>query len=160
MLKRQENEERSIIKNRYNNQIDANFQKSENEEEEEEVEDYNDEFEDDEINRDKEDYNYEEEREIRDINDRMMCPSKNYDEYEIFKLTIQKIRDTQAVLFNNWINSLSIKEKEIFLKIINTQRVEINSFHQKTNLDNFTNLTMNTKCKVPRTIVKIKRNNI
>ena len=53
LLKRQENEERSIIKNRYNNQIDANFQKSENEEEEEEVEDYNDEFEDDEINRDK-----------------------------------------------------------------------------------------------------------
>ena len=143
------------MKNAYNNQLDTKLCEDENED----YEDYDEEFVENNKNYEREDYCYEESREIRDIYDRMMCPSKNYDEYEIFKLTMVKLKANFEDLFNIWWNNLTIKEKEIFEKITRVKRIEINSYIHQNNIDDDKKLSILSKEKVPRTIVKIKRNN-
>ena len=145
------------MKKTYNNLVDSNF--NESDEEDEEEEDYNEDFEENKIQRELDENYYQEAREIRDLYDRLLCPSKSFDEYEIFKMTVQKSRESNIRVFELWYSSLSIKEKELLTKIVKIKRVEINSFYQTTGLDSFPNLTANITYNIPRTIVKIKRGN-
>ncbi len=68
---------------------------------------------------------------------------KKYDEYDVFKTTINKFKQTKMETFNLWQFSLSDKEKEVLNDMFSTIRVEINE---------------KTIQSVPRKIIKIKRN--
>lgn len=159
LLRNQEKEERSVMKKTYNNLVESNSNESD-ENEDEEDEDYKEELDKEEGKQNEFIHNnYQEAREIRDLYDRIICPSKSFDEYEIFKLTVQKTRENNMRVFELWYNNLSVKEKELLSKIVKIKRIELNSFYQNNNIDSFPNLTANITYNIPRTIVKIKRGN-
>jgi len=86
-----------------------------------------------------------------------LASSKDHDEYEIFRVTIQGLKNNHEALYDNWFKGLTQPELELYKKVVHTKRVEINSFHQSHNIDTYHNLTQNAKDNVPRSVVKIKR---
>jgi hypothetical protein len=65
------------------------------------------------------------------------------DEYEYYKNSIELLSNYDRTLFDNWINTLKEKDKEVLNNIIHTRRIQIknNSF----------------EANVPRKVVKVKR---
>lgn len=66
------------------------------------------------------------------------------DEYEYYKNSIELLSNYDRPLFDNWLNSLKEKDKEILNNIIHTRRIQV-----KNN---------NFEANVPRKVVKVKRN--
>ena len=147
-LKKYESNSLKIIEN---NKIRKNLIEEDDNEEENEYENDNEEEEmtleivDDEnkIYEERENTKQDTIYQFKEIDCRTINPIKNFDEYKIFKESIEIIKNKQCDILNKWMGNLSEEEMKIFSDIIATIRINIQN--GKNNID------------VPRKLVKIKK---
>ena len=82
-------------------------------------------------------------REIKDLIKNTINPTKDIDEFMMFKELLLFLKDNKNEVFFTWENSLNKNRKEQVYKLFGTKRISIQ--------------TNNTTIQVPRRIVTIKR---